>query len=192
LREALTLSFSPCSQWEVCPSACKAASAAALHKQLQPAEEGSQIHILIPDLSPREVPLNSNINPQTPLETNNGNLINFYFSDRGRTVHGKLLAQANDGMAIPDQGDVSTSRILSTFYFASQAFFVHHPWSRPEPWVRQLGSSLLLINCLCQAIAAAPTFSTDKETVIEKRRKASPQFCMGEKGNLLKWAFLVE
>jgi len=42
------LSFSPCSQWAVCPAACTAA-AAAIHRQQQPTVGGSLIHKITPD-----------------------------------------------------------------------------------------------------------------------------------------------
>ncbi|KAF5840205.1 hypothetical protein DUNSADRAFT_17422 [Dunaliella salina] len=44
------------------------------------------------------------------------------------------------------------------------AFFNYHNWAGPDPWVRQLGSSLLLISCMVRALEAAPTFTSRKET----------------------------
>jgi len=61
------LSFSPCSQWSVCPAACTAtaasaeAAAAANSQGLSNSQTNSR-------QDPHENPLNSKINPKTPYE----------------------------------------------------------------------------------------------------------------------------
>jgi len=45
-----------------------------------------------------------------------------------------------------------------------QAFHSYHDHTK-EAWVRQLGSSLLLVNCARRALSSGPTFSTKEETV---------------------------
>eukprot|EP00983_Pelagomonas_calceolata_P090057 1157375-Pelagomonas_calceolata.AAC.4 len=53
------------------------------------------------------------------------------------------------------------------------AFFNYHNWAGQIPWVRQLSSSLLLINCMVRALEAKPTFTSHEETV-------RPGFCCCE------------